>query len=131
MRTVFRHDGGSENRKTVRWCGCPESSDWNNASLRNTVRRVACFKAIAPPPSLPVANFVIAYAAVSDRSTENGLPPFTRLPRKRKISEIIDRRLTNGKWSMRYNERPPFDVTSRYIYTGCNSEFTLFSLQSS
>lgn len=89
MRTVFQHDGDSENRKTGgavarrAWTGITRRS-----SLQNTVRRVACFKAIAPP----VANFVMAYVVVRDHGTENGLPPFTRLPRKRKISEIIDRR---------------------------------------
>jgi len=86
---MFQHDGDNENRKTggaVAQRAWAEITRWS--SLRNTVRRVACFKAIAPP----VANFVMAYAAVSDHDTENELPPFTRLPRKRKISEIIDRR---------------------------------------
>jgi len=87
MRTVFQHDGGSENRKTG---GAVAQRAWNNALIvfakyRSTRRMFQSDRTAG-------CEFRhAAYAAVSDHDTENGLPPFTRLPRKRK-SEIIDRR---------------------------------------
>lgn len=56
MRTVFRHDGGSENRKTG-GAVARRASDWNN-----TPRREIPFGAlhVSKRSRPPVANFVMA-----------------------------------------------------------------------
>lgn len=90
MRIVFRHDGDSE---TVRLAAVRLPRTGINvpycAKDRSAASHVSKRSRVDREFRHSVRN------RQSDRGMENGLPPFTRLPRKRKISEIIiDRRLS-------------------------------------
>lgn len=109
VRLVVRLPGESRTR-----CNAPTVS----AKIPYGCARVACFEAIASrrsrisPWRAPTADF--------------RLLPFS-LPRKRKISEIIDRRLTNGKPSARSNQRSPLDILRRPAYTLHRIQFRIHS----